>query len=104
RVPFSRLIKSCNFNRIELKSKEIKKLNNRIARHGKLDSIIDAINLDKVNSQKKFSSIAEINAEQFNKFKELTVIVKNIKNIEQNELVHYVKNIAIPLFNDVNTD
>ncbi|MDY3694750.1 MAG: SIR2 family protein [Proteus mirabilis] len=52
RVPFSRLIKSCNFNKIELKSKEIRKLNNRIIRHGKLDSVINAINLDKVNSQK----------------------------------------------------
>ncbi|MFU9076128.1 SIR2 family protein [Proteus sp. LHD240705] len=104
RVPFSRLIKSCNFNKIELKSKEIRKLNNRIIRHGKLDSVINAINLDKVNSQKKFSSITEINSEKFNKFKELTVIIKNIKNIGRDELTQYIKNKAIPLFNDVNTD
>lgn len=104
RVPFSRLIKSCNFNKIELKSKEIRKLNNRITRHGNLDCIIGAINLDKINSQKTFSSIAEINIEKFNKFKELTVIVKNIKNIGRDELTQYVKNTAIPLFNDTNTD
>ncbi|MTC21849.1 MULTISPECIES: SIR2 family protein [unclassified Providencia] len=104
RVPFSRLIQSCNFNKIELKSKEVKKLNNRIMRHGNLDNIIRAVNLDKVNSQKKFSSIDEIKNEKFNKFKELTIAIKNIKNIEINELTQYVKNVAIPLFNDVNTD
>ncbi|EPH9898221.1 TPA: SIR2 family protein [Providencia stuartii] len=103
RAPFSKLIKTCNFNKLELTRREIKKLNSRISKHGKLDDIIKAIDLDKVNSEKVFRSIQEVCNGGFSKPKELMIIVKNIRNIDKNDLIKYVQDSAIPLFNDTST-
>lgn len=68
-----------------------------------MDDIIKAIDLDKVNSEKVFRSMQEVCNGGFSKPKELMIIVKNIRNIDKSDLIKYVQDSAIPLFNDTST-
>jgi hypothetical protein len=104
RLPFSKIISSCNFKELNLSQKLSNRLNQRIERHGKLDEMIDGIKLDKVNSGKAFDQISLIKTSSFSKQKELLVIVKNIKNLQIEDLEKYVKNEAFPQFKACEND
>lgn len=104
RIPFSKIIASCNFKDLNLKPKLLLRLNQRIERHGKLDNIINSVILDKVNAAKKFISIKEVKASAFSKQKELLVIVKYIKNFSKEEIDRYVKNEAFMQFKSCEND
>ena len=98
RLPFSKIIANCNFKGLNLAPKLLEKLNQRIERHGNLDAMIGSIKLDKINADKNFYQIEDINKCAFSKHKELQVIIKNIRNIEINDLEKYVKNDAFTQF------
>lgn len=98
RLPFSKIIANCNLKALNLAPKLLNRLNERIDRHGNLEAMIDSIKLDKLNDGKIFNKIEDIKKSAFSKQKELSVIIKNIKNIEKNDLNNYVKNDAFPQF------
>jgi len=98
RIPFSKIIANCNLKSLNLAPRLLNRLNERIDRHGKLDAMISSIRLDKVNDDKKFYQIEDIKEANFSKYKELQVIIKNIKNIEINHLQGYVRNDAFKQF------
>lgn len=98
RLPFSKIIASSSVQQLELTPKLLGRLNQRIERHGKLDAIISAIILDKVNAAKDFFEIDEIKNSGLSKQKELFFIIKNIKNLSYDSLEKYVKNEAFPQF------
>lgn len=91
RLPFSRVISNCNFRDLNLQQKSLIRLNQRIERHGRLESIINSTILDKVNAERIFTTIIEIKNAGFSKRKEPLVVIKNIKNIDERELAAYVK-------------
>lgn len=102
RIPFSKFINNCDFNKLEFSKSCIDKLNERINAHGSLDGVINSIKLDKVYSKMTFSSISEIQKKQLVKYKEITVITKNIKNIAELELRKFIKSEALHLFKTTN--
>lgn len=104
RIPFSKIISSCNYNELNFSQKQLTRLNDKIDRHGKLDDVLSVIHLDKVNALKVFSSIEEIKFTAFSKQKELLIIAKNIKNFDKNELSQYVKNEAFQQFKSCEND
>lgn len=103
-IPFSKLIKNCDLSKLELTKKEIERINTRIRSRGKLSLLIEQVKLDKINSCAEFHSIEEIKNKKFNRLKTLPVLVKNIKNIDINEVNAYVKEIALPMFINKSTD
>ena len=91
RLPFSKIISSCNFRDLNLQQKALTRLNQRIERHGNLDNIINSITLDKANAERIFTTITEIKNAGFSKRKEPVVVIKNIRHIDVRELSVYVK-------------
>lgn len=104
RLPLSKIIASCNIKELNLPAKLLKRLNQRIDRHGRLDSMIDAVKLDKVNANKVFHQISIIKNAAFSKQKELLVIIKNIKNLQIDDLEKYVKTEAFQQFKSCEND
>ncbi|MDY0889632.1 MULTISPECIES: SIR2 family protein [Kosakonia] len=109
RLPFAKVISSCNIKDLNLPAKSITRLNQRIERHGKLDEIIDSIALDIINSAKVFNRLADINRTELSKQKELLIIIKNIRNFDIKEIESYIKNDLFPQFklcenNNLKTD
>lgn len=104
RLPFSKLISSCNINELGLPAKLITKLNQRIERHGKLDDLITSTSLDKVNAAKEFKHIADIKSAGLSKQKEIFVLIKNIKHLPKEEVDKYVKEEAFPQFRDCDAE
>ncbi|MBG6028271.1 SIR2 family protein [Escherichia coli] len=103
-IPFSKLIKNCDFSKLELSKKEIERINSRIKSKGKLSQLIEQLKLDKINSCTEFNSIDEIKTMKFNRLKTLKILVKNIKNINIEDITRYVKEIALPIFMNKITD
>ncbi|WP_417716773.1 SIR2 family protein [Ruminococcus sp.] len=91
RLPFSKIISSCNLRDLNLQQKALTRLNQRIERHGNLDNIINSITLDKANTERIFTTITEIKNAGFSKRKEPVVVIKNIRHIGVRELSVYVK-------------
>jgi len=104
RLPFSKIIASCNIKELNLSAKLLNRLNQRIERHGRLDSMIGAVKLDKVNADKEFHEISIIKNSAFSKQKELLVIIKNIKNLQIDDLEKYVKTEAFQQFKNCEND
>jgi hypothetical protein len=104
RLPFSKIIAKCNLKELNLTQKSIIRLNQRIERHGMLNDIISAIHLDKVNAAKKFTQIKDIKSSALSKQKELLVIVKNIKNLQIDDVERYVKTEAFQQFKTCEND
>ncbi|EOX9111413.1 SIR2 family protein [Providencia rettgeri] len=98
RIPFSKFINNCDFTKLELSRSCVDKLNGRINAHGTLEGVINSVKLDKVYSEMKLTSIKEIQKENLTKYKELMVIIKNIKLISKVELNKFVKTDALHLF------
>lgn len=104
RLPLSKIIASCNIKDLNLTAKSLSRLNQRIERHGKLDNIIAAIILDKVNANKVFNRINDIKGAGFSKQKELFIVIKNIKKLEKDDLEKYVKHEAFQQFKTCEND
>ncbi|WP_047685057.1 MULTISPECIES: SIR2 family protein [Xenorhabdus] len=100
RIPFSKLIQKCDFHNIGLSKSEIDKVEARIKEHGKIDSVIKSVELDKFYSEKKFNSIKHIKKEEITKHKEISIIIKNIMQIDTIELRTYIQEEAFPLFKE----
>ncbi|WP_340619646.1 hypothetical protein [Xenorhabdus siamensis] len=100
RIPFSKLIQKCDFHNIGLSKSEIDKVEARIKEHGKIDSVIKSVELDKFYSEKKFNSIKHIKKEEITKHKEISIIIKNIMQIDIIELRKYIQEEAFPLFKE----
>jgi len=98
RLPFAKLISSSDFISMKLTPECLYKLNQRIDRHGNLDNLIKLITVDKTNINKKFSSTQQIINAQFSKLKELSIITKNIKELDFKDVEGYVKNEAFNHF------
>lgn len=64
---------------LSLPAKYVLKLNQRIERHGKLDDLLNKITLDKINANKIYTNIKDIKDATFKKYKELSIVIKNIK-------------------------
>ncbi|HFL1372428.1 TPA: SIR2 family protein [Yersinia enterocolitica] len=104
RIPFAKIISLCNFNEINLPAKSIKKINQRIERHGCLDEIIKSVIIDKINLERDFKTINDVEIGKFSKTKELAIIIKNIKKINKHEIEKYIKEKAFPLFKVAEND
>lgn len=98
RIPFSKLVSSTDFKEINLPPLAIRKLNQRIERHGNLESLLESIIVDRVNSLKNFASIQQIINGQYSKLKELAIITKNIKRLDPNDIERYIRDEAFPQF------
>ncbi|WP_333849779.1 SIR2 family protein [Leclercia sp.] len=104
RLPLSKIIASCNIKDLNLTAKSLSRLNQRIERHGKLDNMIAAIILDKVNARRVFNTINDIKGAGFSKQKELFIVIKNIKQLEKDDLEKYVKYEAFQQFKACEND
>ncbi|EFA2248652.1 TPA: hypothetical protein IFM12_RS26305, partial [Escherichia coli] len=103
-LPFSKTITSCNLKELSLPAKYVLKLNQRIERHGKLDDLLNKITLDKINANKIYTNIKDIKDATFKKYKELSIVIKNIKNIPKEEIEDYVKKEAFVQFKACDVD
>lgn len=104
KLPFSKVIASCNIKELNLPAKSIVRLNQRIERHGQLDEVIDSFALDRVNAAKVFSKLSDVKSAGFSKQKELLIITKNIRNFNGKEIELYIKNECFPQFKSCEND
>lgn len=104
RIPFAKIIASCNFKEMNLSEKSLEKINQRIDRHGNLNDLITSVIIDKVNVNKEFKTIGEVEGGSFSKTKELAIIIKNIKKIDPKDTESYIKDKALPLFKTTEND
>ncbi|MGQ6548309.1 hypothetical protein ACUNEV_12315, partial [Serratia sp. IR-2025] len=73
-------------------------------RHGNLNDLITSVIIDKVNVNKEFKTIGEVEGGSFSKTKELAIIIKNIKKIDPKDTESYIKDKALPLFKTTEND
>ena len=97
-MPFSRRIKKIKEKNLQLSDKKKNQINRRIKCTGKLDDILDGIDIDKINDKKIFNSIKDIQSENFGFTKENKLIIKNIKNIPIEEMKKYILGKALEDF------
>ncbi|EEX4034778.1 hypothetical protein IAQ23_004905, partial [Escherichia coli] len=69
-----------------------------------LDDLLNKITLDKINANKIYTNIKDIKDATFKKYKELSIVIKNIKNIPKEEIEDYVKKEAFVQFKACDVD
>lgn len=102
RVPFAKYFKHATQPNLDVTKK--RKINNRIRAHGSINSILNAVHLDKITADMTFQSVADIKAKNFSKLKEIDVITKNIESFNIGDVKDYIQKEAIPVFTDASTE
>lgn len=101
RIPFVKYVKNVNFQEYEfLSTRNKKKLERRISEMGSLQKLIDSI--PKTN-KKIYSNLEEILAIPGKMSKKLEIIVFNIKHLDKNQVLEFIKeNILTEFRNNYN--
>lgn len=94
RIPFVKYIKDVNIEDLDLSSKDLSKIKNRIIDHGSIDKCIKSINkYNQINAE----SINEITSTEYSKSKEVDVVTFNILKLDEAELTTYVKDLVVDI-------
>lgn len=95
KTPFSRYLHNVDLNSLQLKPKDIYKLNRKILKYPTLDELIESISTyDKICC----NSIEEIKSKKFKNHKLIQVLIFNIKKIDKKDLKEFIINDALSMF------
>ena len=95
KTPFSRYLHNVDLNSLQLKPKDIYKLNRKILNYPTLDELIEGISTyDKICC----NSIEEIKSKKFKNHKLIQVLIFNIKKIDKKDLKEFIINDALSMF------